>query len=325
MNIDPRWAYLAAFVGVLGHASSEFVAVLTGISGPEVSVWRYLLGGFALVLWALSRTDSRDLITPLRQEGPRIVLLSLIGVSITYLAFHWALDYATVIQVATVVTTIPIFVAFANRVVNGIAITPVKLATGAMALLGVALLITDGALDTLVEGDNTLRGVLLAIVCASFGSFYAVIVKPVMTRHGGMKITALAMMIGGLGLWVGVGSAWGIWVNPLTIFDREPSEATLGLDPGFWILVLALWNTTITQLLWFGGLASAPDITRASYLFFLKPVIAAILAVMILGDQPSLLQALAILVVTGSVFVEMFWSRIARAVRQARPLGEGKR
>ena len=321
MNIPAHLAYLAAFVGVLGHASSEFVAVLTGISGPEVSVWRYLLGGLGLVIWALTRADSRDMITPLRAEPGRIIALSIFGVSITYLAFHWALDYATVIQVATVVTTIPIFVAFANRVVNGVPVGAVKLVTGAMALLGVALLITDGALDALVEGQNTLRGVLLAVVCACCGSFYAVMVKPVMARHGGMKITALAMMLGGLGLWLGVGAAWGVWVNPATMFDREPSEATLGIDPGWWILMLALWNTTITQLLWFGGLASAPDITRASYLFFLKPVIAAILALLILGDETSLLQALAILVVTGSVFVEMFWNRIVARRRLSRERG----
>ena len=318
MNIPARWAYLAAFVGVCGHASSEFFAVLSAISGPEVSVWRYLLGGLGLVLWALTRADSRDMITPLREEGGRIVLLAIFGVSITYLAFHWALDFATVIQVATVVTTIPIFVAFANRVVNGVAITPVKLVTGTMALIGVAFLITDGAIDALVQGDDTLTGVLLAIVCASLGSFYAVLAKPVMARHGGMKITALAMMLGGIGLWLGVGAAWGNWVNPLTLFDRAPSEASMGVNPGWWLLILALWNTTVTQLLWFGGLASAPDITRASYLFFLKPVIAAVLALLILGQETSLLQALAIIVVTGSVFVEMFWSRIAGAARRAR-------
>lgn len=38
-------AYLAIFIGVLGHASSEFVAKIIStnapISGPEVSVWRF--------------------------------------------------------------------------------------------------------------------------------------------------------------------------------------------------------------------------------------------------------------------------------------------
>ena len=79
------------------------------------------------------------------------------------------------------------------------------------------------------------------------------------------------------------------------------------------LLALAILNTTITQVLWFGGLAAAPDITRASYLFFLKPVIAAFLAIFILAQEPTWLQALAILVVTGSVVVEVMWPRLRRS------------
>ena len=37
-------AYLATFLGVSGHASSEFFVKLSGITGVEVSVWRFGLG-----------------------------------------------------------------------------------------------------------------------------------------------------------------------------------------------------------------------------------------------------------------------------------------
>lgn len=307
MKIAQRWAYPAVMVGVAGHASSEFFAKLSGVAGPEASVWRYLLGGFGLILWALWDRDSRDLLTPLRTEGLRIVLLSFFGVSLTYLAFHWALDYATVIQVATVTTTIPIFVALANWVINGQRPNTVKIVTGVMATLAVAILLTDGALSALAGTQHTLWGVMLAMLCAALGSFYAVMVKPVMARHGGLRIIALSMMIGGIGLWLLVGAGWGIWVNPATLGDRPPLA--------MWsLLVLALWNTTVTQLMWFGGMSAAPDITRASYLFFLKPVIAATLAIFFLGTFPSWLQVLAIVVVTSSVFVEMFWGRFGEKV-----------
>jgi drug/metabolite transporter (DMT)-like permease len=311
MTISPRWALLAVFVGVTGHASSEFFAVLSGISGPEVSVWRYLLGGAGLVLWALLLPGSRDLLSPLRAEGWRLVWLSFVGVTLTYLAFHWSLDFATVIQVATITTTIPIWVAFANWAVNGVSPGAVKLATGALATLGIAALLTDGALAELAGETGTLFGVLLAMVCAALGSFYAVLVRPVMGRHGGLRIIALSMMLGGVGLWLLVGAAWGVWVNPAELFDRPPGPDSAGVNPGWWLLVLALWNTTITQLLWFGGLATAPDITRASYLFFLKPVIAALLAVAVLGQPLTALQVVAVAVVTGSVLVEILWPRLA--------------
>jgi len=314
MNIPARWAYLAVFVAVFGHASSEFFAVLTGISGPEVSVWRFTIGGAGLVLWALSRADSRDLITPLRDGGWRMVGLTMLGVTLPYLAFHWSLDYASVIQIATFITTMPIWVGLTNLWVNKQPFTTVKMATGAMALAGIALLVTDGALGALKGDSNSLIGIGLAMVCAALGSAYAVMIKPMVNRHGALRTTAVTMMMGGVGLWLTVGVAFGVWVDPTMLFARSASEATHGINPGWWILVLGLWNTTITQLLWFGGLAAAPDITRASYLFFLKPVIAAVLAIFVLAQHPTLLQALAILVVTSSVFVEMFWARIERSL-----------
>ncbi|QIE55409.1 DMT family transporter [Pikeienuella piscinae] len=310
MNISARWAYLAVFIGVCGHASSEFFAVLSGVSGPEVSVWRYMIGAFGLLLFALALPETRDLWSPLKAEWRGFVPLALVGVSGAYLAFHWALDFATVIQVATVVTTMPIFIGLINRVVSGERISTVKMITGAMAVAGVAFLLTDGYLGALAGDGRTIYGVMLAICCAALGSGYAVLAKPYMARHGGIRITTLALLIGAAGLFVIVGLGWGTWVDPLQLTAMPPLA--------MWsLLALAILNTTITQVLWFGGLAAAPDITRASYLFFLKPVIAAVLAVLILAEEPTLLQMLAILVVTGSVFVEIFWPRLAAALKGA--------
>ncbi|MCP4361563.1 MAG: EamA family transporter, partial [Chloroflexi bacterium] len=75
------------------------------------------------------------------------------------------------------------------------------------------------------------------------------------------------------------------------------------------LITIALWNTTITQFLWIGGLAAVPDITRGSYLFFLKPVIAACLAVIFLSQTLTAWQTLAILVICASVVVETVWAR----------------
>ena len=61
-------AYFSAFLGVCGHASSEFFVKLSGISGVEVSVWRFGLGGFALLILCLINPSSRNLITPLKKK-----------------------------------------------------------------------------------------------------------------------------------------------------------------------------------------------------------------------------------------------------------------
>jgi drug/metabolite transporter (DMT)-like permease len=295
-------AYLIVLAGVAGHASSEFFAVLSGVAGPEASVWRYLIGSAGLLAAALSRKSTRDLITPLKEEGWRLLWLSVVGVSFAYLAFHWALDFATALQVATLVTTIPIFVGLANLVINRVPFTAPKILMAASAIVGVALLVTDGYLGELAGRKGSLTGIGLALTCSALVAIYSVMARPLINKHGAFRITTITITIGAAGLWVIVGLAWNVWVDPFTLFDRPPIER--------WsLLTLGLWNTTITQLLWLGGLAAVPDITRGAYLFFLKPVITALLAFLFLTQPITAIQMLAIVIICGSVVVELLWPR----------------
>ena len=298
-------AYGAVFLGVIGHATTEFVAVLSGVAGAELSVWRFLIGGAGLVVVSLLIPSARDLITPLRQDFLAIVGLSLGMICIGYLLFHLALDYATVPQVATTVTASPIYVALVNRWLNKEPITTAKWVTGIAALIAVTLLLTDGAVTQLAGGGRNLFGIML-VICSSFliGGFM-VVAKPYIGRYGALRITTLSTALSGIGLWLIVGLFWGNWVDPSGLFDR-PTGQWLSL------LAIGLLNTTLTQWLWLGGLAAAPDLTRGMYLFFLKPVIAAILALLILGQPVTWLQWLAILVICGAVVIEAFWDRLFR-------------
>ena len=124
-----------------------------------------------------------------------------------------------------------------------------------------------------------------------------VLIKPVIAVYGALRITAISLVIGAVGLWFIVGLVFGVWVTPERIFSM--SYLAIGS-----LLTIAIWNTTVTQFLWLGGLAAVPDITRGSYLFFLKPVIAALLAVAILGQDLTVVQSVAILLVTASVAAE---------------------
>ena len=124
-----------------------------------------------------------------------------------------------------------------------------------------------------------------------------VLIKPVITIYGALRVTAISLMIGAVGLWFIVGLVFNVWVMP----DRIANMSYLAIGS---LLTIAIWNTTITQFLWLGGLAAVPDITRGSFLFFLKPVIAALLAVVILNQNLTIAQLVAIFLVTASVFAE---------------------
>ena len=304
--IPPKFAYLAVFIAVIGHASSEFLAVYSGISGPEVSVWRYSLGSLGLIFLALLSPSTRDLMTPLREVPVKLVLLGFFGITLTYLAFHWALDFATVVQVGTTVTTMPIFVGLINQWVNREKLSIPKIVGGLCAVAGIALLLTDGYLAKLAGSGEQLIGMAMALFCAALGSTYIVLVKPLIIKYGPIQITTVTLSIGGVGLWIIVGSAWGIWVNPANVFALPPVA--------MWsLLTLAFFNTSISQILFFGGIAAAKDPTRASFIFFLKPVIAALLAFFFLSQPVTGLQILAIIIVCGSIAGEAIAGRIMEA------------
>ena len=302
-------AYISAFLGVCGHASSEFFVKLSGISGVEVSVWRFGIGGLALLTLSLINPSSRNLVSPLKQKFIPIVTLSVFGMAFGQFLFHWALDFASVVQVATMVTIMPIGVVFVARVVEGTIITPPKIISGIGAFLGCVFLLTDGYLDQLSGSGNSIIGIYLSIGCALIGSVYLVLVKPYVQDYGPIRMTTYTFVLGFIALYPSIGLIWGIWVNPFDLFDRTSVEYLS-------IITLGIWNTCIAFILWLWGLSKIPDVARGNYLFFLKPVIALCLAFFVLEDNITTNQLIAIIVITGFVLMEIFYSSLSKLFKK---------
>ena len=301
-------AYISALLGVCGHASSEFFVKLSGISGVEVSVWRFGLGGLALLFLCIFIPNSRNLIEPLRKSPFPIILLSIFGMAFGQFLFHWALDFATVVQVATMVTIMPIGVVFVARIVEKTRITTPKIISGIGAFLGCVFLLTDGYLEQLSGNKNNLIGIYLSIGCALIGSIYLVLVKPYVNEYGPVRMTTYTFVLGFFALYPSIGLIWGIWVNPLDLFDRSSLEYLS-------IITLGVWNTCIAFILWLWGLSKIPDVTRGNYLFFLNPVIALCLAFFILDYKITINHLIAIFVITSFVIVEIFYTPISRIIK----------
>ena len=297
-------AYVAAFLGMCGHASSEFFVKLSGISGPEVTVWRFGIGGLALIIVSLINRKSRDLVTPLKTNFFSIFALSVFGMSFGQFLFHWALDYASVVQVATMITIMPIAVVFVAKIIEGLKITPPKIISGIGAFLGCMFLLTDGYLEKLSGSGHSLFGIYLTIASAFIGAFYLVLVKSFVQKFGPIRITTYTFVFGFIALYPIVGLIWGIWVNPFELFQRSEIEFIS-------IITLGIWNTCIAFILWLWGLSRIPDIARGNYLFFLKPVVALCLAYFILEDDITTNQLFAIIAITGFVLMEIFYTPIS--------------
>ena len=75
------WAYSAAFLGVFGHATSEFFSVYSGLDGPKVSVWPFSIGSAALLVVALIQIESRNLLQSVFKKPFLVIPLAVFGMS----------------------------------------------------------------------------------------------------------------------------------------------------------------------------------------------------------------------------------------------------
>ena len=64
-------------------------------------------------------------------ENPFLLIpLAVFGMSMAQLFFHWPLDFASVVQVATIVTTMPILVVVVDRIINKSSVSAPKMVSG---------------------------------------------------------------------------------------------------------------------------------------------------------------------------------------------------
>ena len=133
-------------------------------------------------------------------------------------------------------------------------------------------------------------------------------VKPYVQKYGPVRMTTYTFVLGFIALYPSVGFIWGIWVNPLDLFDRTTTEYLS-------IMTLGEWNTCIAFILWLWGLSKIPDVARGNYLFFQKPVIALGLAFFILQDNITINQLIAIVAITSFVMMEIFYTPISKILK----------
>ena len=80
-----------------------------------------------MLVFALVQKESRNLLRPVFKKPFLVIPLAVFGMSMAQLVFHWSLDFASVVQVATIVTTMPILVVVVDRIINKSPVSAPKL------------------------------------------------------------------------------------------------------------------------------------------------------------------------------------------------------
>jgi drug/metabolite transporter (DMT)-like permease len=283
----PHWlALIALFAGASAVASSPIFVRLSETGPTPAAFWRACLALPALWFWALSQ---RSQAKPVPAEALTMLRKSIVLAGFFFagdlIFWHGAIMHTSVANATFLATCAPIFVVPAAWLIFKARTGALFLAGMACALLGVLLLIGPN----LQARTGALGGDLMGLVTAMFFASYLLAV----TRARAYLSTARIM-------------AWSTSVTALCILPVAlvSGEAFFAHTArGWWVLIgLALLPQVVGQSLIAYALAHLPA-TFSSVGLLLEPVVAALLAWLLLHEAMNSLQLIGSTAVLAGIFL----------------------
>ncbi|MHB8606430.1 MAG: DMT family transporter [Thermoplasmatota archaeon] len=233
----------------------------------QVAAIRVTFGALLFVVAERLLVGSR---LPSRRDLALFAGLALLGVVLNQLLFLTGLQHTTAVDATFLVATIPLF-----TVVIAAAFGHERLglarATGVLvALAGVALLVGLAAIEFSRE---TAIGNLLVVLNALSYSFFLVLSRPTLTRHAPLTLAMWTFVFGALAI-------------DLVALPELARLAPIAVPASAWLTLayIVLVPTFGAYGLNSWALARAPSSLVAAFVY-LQPLVAALLAVPILGES----------------------------------------
>ena len=218
-----------------------------------------------------------------RRDVPLAALAALL-IFLNQLAFVYALDRTSASTIALILGATPAFAA-----VIGLALGLERLSrrfwvAAGVSFAGVGLVAVGSGGE--VSGDRL--GILLGVATAATWAAYSVAVGPLMQRYSPSRISVVA-----LGL---------AWIGLALVGLPQTLDQDLDVGGKVWLLLVfaTLGPLVLTTILWFRVIHRI-GAARATLVANLQPFVAAVVALVLLSEELTLLQVLGGLLIAGGI------------------------
>lgn len=232
----------------------------------QMTFLRFLIGG--LVLAPLGWSDLRKRGTKL-SRGDVIWLgaVGIMGVSISMLAFQYAVGYCNAATASSIICLNPLFTMFIAHLFTSEKMDRAKWMACGLGLTAAVFMIRPWD----VQPGNTPQGLVLALVAASTFGAYTVMGKRTVGRIGSLAQTSVSFLIGSAVLLV------------IMLFTDRPIVAGV-MDNWLLVAYIGIVVTGVGYICYFTAIRYS-DATTGAIAFYIKPAIAPVLAVIFLGEH----------------------------------------
>lgn len=255
-----------------------------GLSPQDIFLMRFSIAYVGI--WFIS---PKKLFSNSWRDELWMVAAGITGGSFYFLTENTALEYTQTNNVAFLITTAPLFTAFLSAVAYKNEKITWKLAVGSVvALIGVALVVYNGSfvLNLSPVGD------ILTLLAALSWAFYSLIMRRLLSRYSATFITRKIFFYGLL------------TVLPCFAFRHFHAPLSVLTQPVvlFNLLFLGVIASLVCYLVWNIVLHKLGTVCASNYIY-LNPMVTMIGAVLLLGEQVTVVALIGSALILTGVFV----------------------
>lgn len=276
--------YIFLGITIMMFSTLEVVtSTLKGIINPlHLTFLRFFIGGVVLlpiVIKKREQVQSKDLLFFLG--------LGILNIFISMGSLQLAINMGKASTAAILISSNPIFVLFFSSLLLKEKVTFDRIACISLGIVGITLIIYRGNV-----GGDTAASLTLSIIASLTFGLYTVLGKLKSERISSITMICISSIFGSL-LYVPI-----LLINGVSLF-YIPQGAFLK------ILYLGVFVSGIAYITYMEALKILTA-SKGAMVFFLKPVIASMLAVAFLGESLSYKTAAGMLLVLSGVFINFF-------------------
>lgn len=223
------------------------------------------------------------------QDWAQVIAVGLVGTSLYQPLFIGGVSLTTASNSSLILASAPAFIALINRVLGRERLDLRGWVGVGLAFIGIAIIVdSSGGIEL---GSATLAGDLLIFGATICWSLYSVLSAPLLKNYSPLRVTALSMALGTIPLVI-IGSPavmaqdWG----------RVDAHGWAGLGYSFTfaiVLAYVIWNMGVRRI---GG-------ARTAIYNNLTPVVASLIAAVLLGEAITLLKLVGALVIFAGLYL----------------------
>jgi len=288
MRHEKAIGFLALFAGVGLFSTVEVASKLVGarVHPLQMVFIRFFLTGLILLALAAPALRKRSIPLGLRDYGV-FALNGGIGFALAIVLFHAAiLVFEKAASCAVVFSANPIFVLLFARFVNRESWSVPKWAAMVTGIAGVACFAWESGAFT----RQSLTALSLMLMAAMLFALSVCIVRRVIIRYGVFVLTGFSALFGSL------------MVLPFALVVTAHQGLAGMVSAWAPTLYVALLGTALAYGLYYFGLCHGTAF-QASMMFFLKPVMASVLAVLVLGEHINRFMVLGSALILGGLVI----------------------